>query len=121
MDLLAAAAGVSPRHLERLFAREVGLPPKTLLRILRFRATLARLEAAPPGSAAAVALEGGYADQAHLCRDARDLAGGAPGRILGSAEGLGTPFRREVEEVGFLQDGGAGTGEHGPRSEGGTP
>jgi AraC-like DNA-binding protein len=40
---VAAAAGVTPRHVERLFAQYLGLAPKTLARILRFQSTLRAL------------------------------------------------------------------------------
>jgi AraC-like DNA-binding protein len=71
---LAQAADVSPRHLRELFLREVGVPPKRLARILRFRAALERLATAPAVDLARLALDCGYYDQAHLYRDFRALA-----------------------------------------------
>jgi AraC-like DNA-binding protein len=89
VDRLAGAAGVSGRHLERLFRAQVGLPPKTLSRILRFRSALALLGTRP---AAVVAADCGYADQAHLHRDFRDFAGAPPGRLPVDAGGIAEPF-----------------------------
>jgi AraC-like DNA-binding protein len=83
IDAAAAAAGLSRRHLERLFLRDVGLPPKQLARIARFQRALRTLERntdPPRGLHAAHA--SGYADQAHFIRDFRDFAGCAPGEHL---------------------------------------
>ncbi len=75
---VAAAAGVSARHVERLFARYLGLAPKTLGRVLRFQTALKMLMAEPAGSLAGVAAEAGYFDQAHFIRDFRQMSGGVP-------------------------------------------
>lgn len=78
VDGLADAAEVSPRRLRELFAREVGVPPKRLARILRFREALERLATAPAVDLTRLALECGYYDQAHLYRDFRSLAAMTP-------------------------------------------
>ncbi len=78
----AAFAGVGERRLERLFRAEVGLPPKRLARVLRFREAARLLqEGAVPGPAAAAA-GAGYFDQSHLHRDFLEFAGETPGRWL---------------------------------------
>lgn len=74
VDGLAHAASVSPRRLRELFLRQVGLPPKRLARILRFREALERLATAPAVDLTRLALDCGYYDQAHLHRDFRALA-----------------------------------------------
>jgi AraC-like DNA-binding protein len=71
---LADAAAVSPRRLRELFLREVGVPPKRLARILRFREALERLATAPAVDLSRLALDCGYYDQAHLYREFRALA-----------------------------------------------
>lgn len=43
LDELARAAGASPRQVERLFARHLGIPPKALGRVLRFQTALRAL------------------------------------------------------------------------------
>jgi transcriptional regulator GlxA family with amidase domain len=78
MDGLAHAASVSPRRLRELFLREVGVPPKRLARILRFRQALEALATAPSLDLTQLALACGYYDQAHLYRDFRDLAAMTP-------------------------------------------
>jgi AraC-like DNA-binding protein len=88
VDALADAAAVSPRRLRELFLREVGVPPKRLARILRFREAVERLAAAPAVDLARLALDCGYYDQAHLYRDFRALATMTPIDYL-TAHGAG--------------------------------
>jgi methylphosphotriester-DNA--protein-cysteine methyltransferase len=55
----------------------VGLSPKTAARLLRFADVRQRIERAP-ARWAQVAFDVGYADQSHLNRDFRQLAGTTP-------------------------------------------
>ena len=89
---LAAGLGWSRRRLERCFAREVGLSPKALCRVVRFQRILNGLEEPGRPSLAALALDGGYADQAHLARDFRDLAGLSITRYLAEQHALSDCF-----------------------------
>lgn len=70
--------GLSPRHFERLFRAQVGLSPKRLARVLRFQSLLSTLEPAPFIDWAALAVEGGYSDQAHLIKEFREFTGVTP-------------------------------------------
>lgn len=70
---LAERAGYSQRRLLDLFREAVGLAPKRYARILRLQLALPRL--AGGGRAIDVALAGGYADEAHLHRDLREVTG----------------------------------------------
>jgi AraC-like DNA-binding protein len=74
---LAAHLGVTERSLHRRCSAAVGYGPKTLHRIMRFRRALALGSAAAP-SLGALAAATGYADQAHLSRECRRLAGQTP-------------------------------------------
>jgi AraC-like DNA-binding protein len=75
----AAEIGVSRRQLERLFLRDVGLPPKQLARIARFQRAIRILgHEAGPARGIRTAHASGYADQAHFIRDFREFAGCAP-------------------------------------------
>ena len=58
-----------------------GLSPKILARILRMQRTLAAIRR---GTAplAHVALHMGYADQAHMTRELKDLSGYAPSELM---------------------------------------
>jgi AraC-like DNA-binding protein len=70
---IADAVGLSPRQLHRRSLDAFGYGPKLLARVLRLQRALAL--AREGTGLAAVAAEHGYADQAHLARDVRDLAG----------------------------------------------
>jgi len=79
IERAAADSGLSRRQLERLFLRDVGLPPKQLARIVRFQRALRILDGgARPARGIEAAYGGGYADQAHFIRDFREFAGCAP-------------------------------------------
>jgi AraC-like DNA-binding protein len=79
----AREVGLSERQLRRRFERAVGYGPATLQRIRRFQTFLAAAQAGPPGtSLARLAAEAGYADQAHLAREARRLSGRTPSELL---------------------------------------
>lgn len=79
---LAAELGWSRQHLTTRFRAELGLPPKTVARVLRFDAAVRAVDGAERPTWAAVAHGCGYADQAHLNRDFRALAGITPGDFL---------------------------------------
>lgn len=77
---LAAELRCSTRHLTARFRDHVGISPKRAARVLRFQRAMGLLEeGAPP---AVVAAEAGFADQAHLSREVRDLTGLPPGALL---------------------------------------
>lgn len=76
----AARAGLDQRSLLRHSRHLFGYGPKTLARILRMRRALALARAGM--SLAEVAARTGYADQAHLTRDVRALAGVPPTALL---------------------------------------
>jgi AraC-like DNA-binding protein len=58
----------------------MGIAPKRYARLARFGRVLRRLERQPDTAWAALALDAGYADQAHFNRDFRAFAGISPGR-----------------------------------------
>jgi AraC-like DNA-binding protein len=74
---LATEIGWSRQRLHARCRAELGLAPKALARLMRFNraCALARRQA---GGWADVAAEAGYADQPHLVREFRSLAGEAP-------------------------------------------
>lgn len=77
VDVAAVAdrVGLSGRQLRRALHAEVGLGPKTFQRIGRLQRFLELAAAAPGRGLAELAAEAGYADQPHLSREARALAG----------------------------------------------
>lgn len=75
---LACATSLSPRQLQRIFARETGMPPRSYLRLLRFRDAVAGVQG-EESRLADTAAASGYADQAHMTREFRALGGLSPG------------------------------------------
>ena len=82
LTALGRAVGASPRWLERRFQQAVGVSPKRLARLVRFRRALAALDADPAAEGAAVALDHGFYDQAHFIAEFRAFAGDAPRRFV---------------------------------------
>jgi AraC-like DNA-binding protein len=78
---LAATLGVSERRLEQVFRREIGMTPKMLCRVTRFRHAVDVRCADPTRTWSDLALECGYADQAHLVHEFQELAGATPGTL----------------------------------------
>ena len=78
---LAAGLGLSERQLHRRCTAALGYGPKTFDRIVRFRRFLAEA-ARVPRPLATLAVNAGYADQAHLTRECRRLAGVTPAALV---------------------------------------
>jgi AraC-like DNA-binding protein len=78
VDQLAAKAGMSARSLQRLFKEYVGVPPKWVIRRYRLHELVERLHSGEAFDGAHLALDLGYADQAHLINDFRNLVGYTP-------------------------------------------
>jgi AraC-like DNA-binding protein len=101
MDALAAHVHLSPRQLRTLFAREVGVGPKQVSRLMRFSHATQRIADAVandrPADLAGVAAACGYFDHAHLDRDFAGFAGTSPRGWI-------------AEERRNIQDGGHRTG-----------
>jgi AraC-like DNA-binding protein len=70
---IADSLGLSPRHLQRRCRSAFGYGPKTLARVLRLQRAVATARRGVPF--AEVSVRSGYADQAHLSREVKALAG----------------------------------------------
>lgn len=94
----AAALGVNERALQRAFDESVGISPKGLARVLRFRHAVRAIErtvaAGGQPSWTSLAYDAGYADQPHFIREFKSLAGVTP-----------VEYAREFGRVGFVQYG----------------
>ena len=75
---LATEVGWSRRHLTYRFTSEFGLPPKVAARVLRFERVTEQLRRQPRIRLAELSAAAGYADQAHLTREFRAIAGCSP-------------------------------------------
>ena len=78
IDRLTETLGCSRKHLSQRFAVEVGKPPKTVARILRFEHACALMRHGANRDWTGIAFDCGYADQAHIIREFRSLAGLTP-------------------------------------------
>lgn len=65
---------ISQRQRERKFQKWLGITPKHYQRIARVKQTLEQLRAQPDISLADLALEQGFADQAHMTRECKQIA-----------------------------------------------
>ena len=92
IGMVARALGIHPRTLQRRFLAEVGVGPRLLRSILRFRAAFGLLNRLPPGRWAGAAATAGYFDQAHLIRDFRRFAGAAPSDFFRGSPDLARAF-----------------------------
>jgi AraC-like DNA-binding protein len=104
VQALAALLGVSPRQLQRRVAAAVGYPPKTFQRIARLQRLLALARRAP-APLARLALDAGFADQAHMTREVHALAGRTPSQLLGVADttlGMSDLFKSGPPVAGSL-------------------
>jgi transcriptional regulator GlxA family with amidase domain len=100
VDQLASSAGVSSRQLERGFLREIGIGPKLLARIVRFQQVFRAVEHCD-SAWAAVAVECGYYDQAHLIRDFNQFAQQTPAVLFASQSSLTESFTRKTRTSDF--------------------
>jgi AraC-like DNA-binding protein len=105
---MADRLGMSARQLHRRCLPIFGYGPRRLARILRLSRALDIARAGVP--LADVAVRCGYADQAHLCRDALALGGGTPKALRGER-------REQVDRVAVwvVDDGVAHSPEGVPR------
>lgn len=89
---VAEDCGVSDRQLERLFHERIGIGPKLYGRIARMARAVALAESHVEPQAA-LAARAGYADESHMLREFRALAGLTPHAL------------RAERHVGFVQAG----------------
>ena len=90
---LASQLNLSISQLERSFTRHVGVGPKLLARQTRVCALATEAMTLASPDWASLAAKYGYADQAHLAREFRELTGLTPAR-----------FGRVGADADFLQD-----------------
>ena len=93
---LAASLGVTRQHLARRFAAHVGVPPKTLCRVVRLWKVL-RSTNGGRINWAGLAADLGYSDQSHLVAEFRSLTGLTPSRwVAARRAGSKSPSRQVV-------------------------
>ncbi len=92
IDTLASHLALSASQLRRRCLHAVGMTPKVLQRTLRFQGFLALAQAGATATGragadgmAGLAVDVGYADQAHLSRECLRLTGLTPRQLLGGS------------------------------------
>jgi AraC-like DNA-binding protein len=92
IGMLADHLALSASQLRRRCLQAVGMTPKVLQRTLRFQGFLALAQAGATATGrrgadgvAGLAVDAGYADQAHLSRECLRLTGVTPRRLLGGS------------------------------------
>jgi AraC-like DNA-binding protein len=75
---LSHELGYSRKHLAALFEEHVGFAPKRYASLVRFDRVMQSLRARSDVPWVDLALDHGYADQSHLCRDLRRFSGLTP-------------------------------------------
>lgn len=78
---VAASLDWSRKHLNDRFRAEVGVGPKAVARMARFNRALDLSRHAAGEGWARIAAEAGYADQAHMVREFRELGGITPTEV----------------------------------------
>jgi AraC-like DNA-binding protein len=93
IDTLATHLALSASQLRRRCLHAVGMSPKVLQRTLRFQGFLALVQAGARATGrrgadgmAGLAVDVGYADQAHLSRECLRLTGVTPRQLLGGGD-----------------------------------
>jgi AraC-like DNA-binding protein len=74
--------GWTRKRLIKAFRNEIGIPPKALARVLRFRWALEELNTGKITSNPQLAAGCGYSDQAHMIRDFKAFSGLTPVELL---------------------------------------
>jgi AraC-like DNA-binding protein len=107
---IAKGLGLSRRRFIEIFTEDVGMTPKRYARVRRFQRTLAHVGRNRSPAWAEIALECGYFDQAHLCRDWLELTGLSPTpfqklrEIPVKENHMALPEREEVKSVQYASE-----------------
>ena len=91
VEQVAAAFDIGARRLQRLFGEYIGVSPKWVIQRYRLHEAAARMAAGGAINWPDIALELGYADQAHFIRDFRKLVGRSPADYLKALATMARP------------------------------
>jgi AraC-like DNA-binding protein len=104
VEAAATAQGWSTRHYLRRFRHAMGLSAASWVRIRRWETALRDMSAHGAPSIAQLSVRHGFADQAHLSRDTRELLGETPVRLRSLLQEDGGPWSLRPAHVRFVQD-----------------
>lgn len=88
VEALCRDTGLTPRTLQRRFAARIGVSPRMLAAIVRFRRLFEALREADAETWTAVAQAAGYFDHPQMARDFRRFVGCTPSRFVAAERGL---------------------------------
>ena len=72
--------GYSPKHFTEMFRRQVGVTPKSYLKIMRFQKAVQTIDAAVTPDWSRISHECGFYDQAHFINDFKHFSGFTPAK-----------------------------------------
>ena len=90
VDQIAEDFAMSARQMERLFRDYVGVTPKWVIQRYRLIEGAERIATGDVADFASLALDLGYADQAHFIRDFKKIVGRAPARFVRERQASGS-------------------------------
>ena len=93
IDAVATTVGLSSKRFIERFTHQVGVTPKRFCRLRRFQRVTRRIHLGQSVDWAQLALECGYADQAHFNHEFREFSGLTPRRYLAQRG----PFQNHVK------------------------
>ena len=79
---LSRQIGYSQKHFIDLFKKQVGVPPKQYLRIIRFQKAILEIENKSAIHWSRIAAESGFYDQAHFINEFKDFSGFTPNEYI---------------------------------------
>ncbi len=82
IEYLSNKVGYSQKHFIQMFKENVGLTPKSFLKIIRFQKAIQEIEACKKINWPGIAYESGYYDQAHFINDFKNFSGFTPQQYL---------------------------------------
>lgn len=104
VGVLCEEIGWSRRHLAKRFREHTGVTPKAMGRLVRFERAVAALAGEDRPDLARVALDCGYADQAHFTREFHGFAGLPPGAYVRHRADPAAGISGAIAEVTSVQD-----------------
>ncbi len=79
---LTSQIGYSQKHFIDLFKKQVGVPPKQFLKIMRFQKAIQEIENTKSIQWSDIATESGFYDQAHFINDFKGFSGFTPSEYI---------------------------------------
>ena len=85
---LSDQIGYSQKHFINLFKKQVGVPPRQYMKIMRFQKAILQIEEADAIRWSELALQNGFYDQPHFINEFRYFSGFTPGEYMARKVGM---------------------------------